>query len=223
MDRRKLTDKIINNSPLQTIEEIIQYRKSFWESQWAQKDFKPIWADRDCPIEIQNAFKDKKISPKDKVLDVGCGLGEIAHWFSLNNFQVDAFDISQSAIDKAKKKFSNEKINFFTHDLCDAKLKNKYDIIVDRGCFHQIPTKLKEAFCENLIASANDHCQFFLFVKAFRGDIKLSKQDEAKFHITHVKKYYSNHFNLLQCKLTNLSPDDSVNKMPGLYFYLTKK
>jgi hypothetical protein len=44
-------------------------------------------------IEIQEAYQDKIIYPNSKVLDVGCGLGEIAHWFSINHFQVDAFDI----------------------------------------------------------------------------------------------------------------------------------
>lgn len=218
-----MTDKNQKIEQVKTKEEIIQLRKSFWESQWAQEDFKPIWADRDCPIEIQNAFKDNKISPSHKALDVGCGLGEIAYWFALNNFKVDAFDISKTAIDKAKKKFSNEKINFFTHDLCEIPLKEKYDVIVDRGCFHQIPVKLKEEFSKNLSESASEHCQFFLFVKAFRGDIKLSKEDEAKFHISHIKQYFSSSFDLLQCKLTNLSPDITTKKMPGLFFYLTKK
>ena len=106
-------------------QKLIENRRLFWDALWSKKDFDPIWANRECPIEIQEAYQDKIIYPNSKVLDVGCGLGEIAHWFSINHFQVDAFDISTSAINKAILKFGNDNIKFFNHDLCTTPLTQR--------------------------------------------------------------------------------------------------
>lgn len=195
--------------------------RQFWEKCWSQDSFSPSWANRDCPQEIQKIYSNYKVTHDVKILEVGCGQGEIANWFAMNGFFVDAFDISSSAIDKASKKYNNSKINFFVHDLCVTPLLEKYSVIVDRGCFHQIPENLKKEFSNNLCKTAADKCDFYLFIKAFRGNLKLSIKQETNYHTEIIKEHFSDQFTLFDRKLTSLGNYKTKN-MLGLFFHLKK-
>src|SRR3989339_71381 len=70
------------------------------------------------------------------VLDLGTGPGTQAIELSKLGFNVTATDVSKSAIKEAKK--LTKDINFFVDDILDTKIKNKIDLILDRGCFHTI-------------------------------------------------------------------------------------
>ena len=54
-----------------------------------------------------------------RALDVGCGLGDNAAALARAGFEVTAFDISPTAIDWAKARFSSEDINWLAADLLD--------------------------------------------------------------------------------------------------------
>lgn len=196
--------------------------REFWEQSWSKDDFNPPWANRDCPQEIQKIYSTYKVNHDFKILDVGCGQGEIANWFAINGFLVDAFDISASAINRASMKYNNSKINFFVHDLCLKPLVDKYSVIVDRGCFHQIPDNLKKEFSDNLCKAAADKCDFYLFIKAFRGNLKLSIEQETDLHTRIIQEYFSEYFLVWKKSLTNLSKDPTAKNMPGLFFHLKR-
>src|SRR5260221_10813767 len=65
------------------------------------------------------------------ILDVGCGEGyitkDIVNKF---NVQIDAFDISDKAIARAKIKNSHSKINYYQLDLNDFQPTKEYDLIL---------------------------------------------------------------------------------------------
>lgn len=74
----------------------------------------------------------KKLGPK-KILDVGTGSGCIAITLALEipNAEVSATDISQHALDIAKKnsEYLQAKVDFYKSDLLDS-VTSKYDLIV---------------------------------------------------------------------------------------------
>ncbi len=90
-------------------------------------------------LEIINNINNKDI----KVLDIGCGAGELSIFLNDANYNVTGIDISDVAIDKAKtsvneKRNEKEGIKFLIGDIFDV--KEKYDVMV---------CKLVYAFIEN--------------------------------------------------------------------------
>ncbi|KAB8330679.1 class I SAM-dependent methyltransferase [Scytonema tolypothrichoides VB-61278] len=70
-----------------------------------------------------------------RVLDLGCGRGELSFYFAHRGFKVTAVDYSPNAIELAKKCFDGkdqlkEKVEFICHDVCHVPLSGKYDLVL---------------------------------------------------------------------------------------------
>lgn len=82
---------------------------------------------------VDKAIKFLKGKKHDKILDIATGSGAIAIALKKNlDCQIDACDISDKAIDIAKKNSieNNTNINFFKLDILNEDLKEKYDCII---------------------------------------------------------------------------------------------
>ena len=96
-----------------------------------------LW-DRDAPFKELIETIEKYIKPC-KMLDVGCGLGVDALWFAQKGFTVEAIDIAPSAIEKAKKEKVHTNLTFRQSDIMTDDQLDKYDLVLDVGCFHHLP------------------------------------------------------------------------------------
>lgn len=84
-----------------------------------------------------------------RLLDIGCGEGQAAVFFARNGYQVSAFDITESGIEKGKRlaERSGVSVNFFRADLLDYRMENGshvangsgYDIVFASGSLQYIP------------------------------------------------------------------------------------
>lgn len=92
------------------------------------------------------------LAPKGRALDVACGTGEVSIYLAKKGFDVDAFDISDVAIRKARLRAKREalKVNFKTLDvdLLSFGLL-RYDLIVNfyflnRSIFPKIKRALRK-------------------------------------------------------------------------------
>ena len=76
------------------------------------------------------------LKPSSRVLDLGCGRGELAYYFASQRCKVTAIDYSKDAIALAKKCFEGEphlysQVEFFCADVCTIDLSDKkYDLAV---------------------------------------------------------------------------------------------
>lgn len=123
---------------------------SKWELLYRDHDVKGLpWYIPDLDYDFEQALIDLGITKGD-VLDLGTGPGTQAIALAEMGFNVTATDISQSAIDKAKAALSitvaghlhetkEIKVDFRVDDIVDTDLIGKYDVILDRGCFHVLP------------------------------------------------------------------------------------
>lgn len=75
-----------------------------------------------------------------KLLEIGCGEGKDALFFARNGYNVTAFDIAQSGIDKLKRLAGmyHVQINAFRADMLTYKLDEEYDIIYSSRALHHI-------------------------------------------------------------------------------------
>lgn len=78
-------------------------------------------------------------SERGRALDVGCGTGTNAVWLAEQGFSVLGIDVSPVAIDKARAKAADAKLDcrFERVDfLHDTVFGGPFDLVFDRGCFH---------------------------------------------------------------------------------------
>ena len=90
-------------------------------------------------IENYVCYLDEFISSLNgtEILDIGCGSGETAKYFTKNKLDVTGLDFSQNLIAIAKKNFSN--INFICEDVCQWDSKEKFDGIFSKDMLFHLP------------------------------------------------------------------------------------
>jgi tellurite methyltransferase len=84
-----------------------------------------------------------------KLLDMACGEGKDAVFFARCGYEVSAFDITDSGVEKTQKLAAKAgvKVNVFKADICEYRLESPVDIIFSSGALHYIRPELrKEAF-----------------------------------------------------------------------------
>ena len=84
------------------------------------------------------------------VLDVGCGEGRNSIFLAKKGFVVDAFDISQAGVEKAKRIAESHgvKVNFMHRDLTEFVFKKNYDVILSHGVLHLCVKADRDRFIE---------------------------------------------------------------------------
>ena len=65
-----------------------------------------------------------------KILDVACGKGRHSKHFNELGFEVTGIDLSQNSIEFAKK-YSNDKLNFFVHDMRSVFKKDHFNLVTN--------------------------------------------------------------------------------------------
>ncbi|MCX7793198.1 MAG: class I SAM-dependent methyltransferase [Thermodesulfovibrionales bacterium] len=75
----------------------------------------------------------KYLKPEYRIIDVGCGNGNIALALGLLGYSVTGVDINQSAIERANQKAQSLRlpnVNFITADICNSHIDGCYDIAI---------------------------------------------------------------------------------------------
>lgn len=86
-----------------------------------------------------------------KLLDIGCGEGKDAVFFARNGYQVTAFDIADSGVEKTKRLADRigVPLTVYKADLLDFRLDSTYDIIYSNGVLHYTPPELRQEIFTN--------------------------------------------------------------------------
>lgn len=108
--------------------------RPFWEQLYTDME---VSAFSKGPTTDINEFYN--IFPKNaQVLDVGCGEGRNSIFMAKLGNKVDAFDISENGIEKAKKiaKQMGVQVNYFCIDLEKFVFEKEYDVILSHGVLH---------------------------------------------------------------------------------------
>lgn len=106
----------------------------FWEEAYQKKDVVTFSAEPNPTItEFEHLFVKAA-----KALDVGCGEGQNALYLARKGYDVDAFDLSEHAIEKLKYRCEAEgvQLNSFCADLTKYNFKQNYDLIISFGTLH---------------------------------------------------------------------------------------
>ncbi|MFD5227109.1 class I SAM-dependent methyltransferase [Streptomyces qaidamensis] len=112
-----------------------------------------FYADRSRPVPFFPARPDESLVAAvergvlggGRALDLGCGPGRNALYLAARGFDVDAVDLSSTALDWARERAREtgaENVRFHHGDafaLAGEDLTGPYDLVYDSGCFHHLP------------------------------------------------------------------------------------
>jgi ubiquinone/menaquinone biosynthesis C-methylase UbiE len=175
-----------------------------WDEYYEKTNVEEMpWYEKNLDHDIENEIKSKNYTTGN-FLDLGTGPGTQALQLSKYNFEVTGTDISQSAIEKAKK-LSNE-INFLVDDVLNSKLPDKkFDFILDRGIFHIFEISQRSQYVKQIKRILNDNGILFLkcmsveeenlpdndmphklskqeITDSFNADFDIQKIEDSEFH-----------------------------------------
>ncbi len=91
-----------------------------------------------------------------KAIDIGCGTGDNSIWLAQNGFQVTGTETSGIALEQAKEKASDAKVEceFILADFLNDKIEGApFGFAFDRGCFHSFSSgDDRKSFAQNVAA-----------------------------------------------------------------------
>ena len=128
---------------------------------------KPPWDTGISPPELV-AFIESH-SP-GRALDLGCGTGTNVITLSRAGWETVGVDFVGKAIRKARQKARQAGIqaSFYVDDVTRLeKIKDRFDLILDIGCFHSLPSDRRQAYLKNLerLLSPNGTYLLYAFLK----------------------------------------------------------
>lgn len=89
-----------------------------------------------------------KIEKNSKILDIGCGMGEVAFDISKKAQKVVAIDINKKKIESAKRRFSRDNLTFIVGDATDYNFNERFDYIILSNVLEHI--KDRQAFLKKV-------------------------------------------------------------------------
>ncbi|UCE93805.1 MAG: class I SAM-dependent methyltransferase [Flavobacteriaceae bacterium] len=114
-------------------------RKEFWDKVYDEKPLESSGWFQAIPKESLDLIKVSELDNSAKIIDVGGGDSLLAdHLLRIGFENVTVLDISQKAIERAKKRLGSEsdKINWICTDIRTFEPSETYTIWHDRACLH---------------------------------------------------------------------------------------
>jgi SAM-dependent methyltransferase len=105
------------------------------------------WADRGANPALLDFWKMRPLRAEGKTaLVIGCGLGDDAEQFAAWGFDTTAFDIAETAIRTARKRFPSSKVKYEVADLFHppAAFSRAFDFVFEANTVQALPHTVRE-------------------------------------------------------------------------------
>jgi SAM-dependent methyltransferase len=139
-----------------------------WDTLYKSQKIETMpWYNENFDSELEKELDERKLINDGKFLDLGTGPATQAIWLAKRGFKVIGSDLSEAAINRARKIYANEEnVNFIVDDILNSKFNDKeFDCMFDRSCFHVLSTADRQNYIRKIkgILNANG----ILFLKCF--------------------------------------------------------
>jgi len=172
-----------------------------WEQLYRNQDVESMpWFNPELDLDLDEALTNLNLQT-GTALDLGTGPGTQAMALAERGFEVTATDLSETAIEKAlaKAKEKNLDISFRQDDILNSKLDQKFDFVLDRGCFHVLPPEQRQNYIrvvDNLMKPKG-----YLFLKCF-SHLETREAGPYRFTPEEIQDIFSSRFNVSSVKET---------------------
>lgn len=91
-------------------------------------------------------------STHPRLLDAGCGLGAHARGFAAAGYRVTGLDVAEAAVERASEADEGAGVTWLRDDVRASRLRARFDVITDRGCFHALDREGREGYARQAAA-----------------------------------------------------------------------
>jgi len=204
--------------------EVARQIQSEWQRKWAAST-PSRWINRPPPREVVEAVESGWLPASGTMVDLGCGGAEIAAWFAERGYRATGVDVAPAAVEQAAQRYARlgDSIDFLAVDLCTQTVPDRsFDILVDRGCLHQIPESLVGDYVCNVAAMAAPDARMMVLSKAFREGNPFGDPKETEHWTDWTRRAFEGHFELERAAPTYLNPENEDDPLPGMAFWLIR-
>ncbi len=175
-----------------------------------------------CPFldpDLEAALKRLKIK-SGGALDIGTGPGTQAFALAELGFRVVATDLSATAVKNAAKEAKRRSldISFIEDDILATKLKERFDFIFDRGCFHVIAPPRRKDYVSSVSGLLKEGG--YLFLKCF-SHLEKMKGGPHRFKEAEIRGIFKPSFDALSIDKTVFQ--GTLNPFPKALFCVLRK
>lgn len=190
-------------------------RKAHWENIYQTKDIEDVSWYQVKPETSLQYFKQFNIPLSAKVIDIGGGDSFLVdHLLSLGYKDITVLDISEAAIERARKRLAGNaaKIKWIVSDAVSFKPIEKYDFWHDRATFHFL-TEEKDitSYLETAKKFINPAGYLVIATFSEQGPKKCSGIEIKQYSETSMSKRVEKYFEKIECKtLDHKTPFDTI-------------
>jgi len=123
--------------------------KNEWDQIYRKYPLEELGWELGKPRPILREYVEKGLVKQGKALDICCGAGTNTVYLAEKGFEVTGVDISPTAIEYAKKKAAQAKINvtFKVQNFLELPFEaEEFDFVFDMGCFHHVKPEDRATF-----------------------------------------------------------------------------
>lgn len=192
-----------------------------------------VWTRTEPQQELIELVEKGKIKPC-KAIDIGCGEGWYSIYLASKGFDVLGIDLSEKAIQYAKKNAANEMVNvrFVAMDIADLdKLKEKFDFVLEWGVMHHIMLPQRREYIKNVANLLNPNGKYISVCfneqsPEFGGPGKKYRESPLGTKIyyssqSELRELFKPHFRIIEAKIITMTGGKGQDHI-GNYFFMKK-
>ena len=126
-------------------------RKS-WQKTYSDHRYHELpWFSRSPFPAVRKAVEQRAFRSRGRMLDLGCGAGTNAMFLAASGFRTTGVDLAPGAIEAAQSRAQTAglSVDFRVGDALDLPFKaGTFSGLIDVGCFHTIPIRLRRRYAE---------------------------------------------------------------------------
>lgn len=178
-------------------------RKKHWENIYETKQLNEVSWFQPTPETSLNFFKKDKIPITAKIIDIGGGDSFLVdHLLDLGYENITVLDISEAALNRAKKRLGNRAnhVKWIVADVATFEPTEKYDFWHDRATFHFLTSDNEiQHYVETVDNSIAPNGILVIGTFSEQGPKKCSGIDIKQYSANTLIKLFSSVFEQLNC------------------------
>lgn len=189
-------------------------KQRHWENVYATKDVSKVGWYQETPSMTLALLKKIGSTPKDRIIDVGCGASNLADvLIDLGYCDITLLDLSASALKIIKKRLGvNAELPVYcVGDVCTFSTGKLFDVWHDRAVFHFFQKKEEQhAYLETLHKSLSSHGHAIIGTFGVKGPDSCSALPVRQYNEERMKNLVKERFDVIDViQETHITPGGS--------------